>query len=504
MNRSNAAFSRLSGLSSVSGPWQVLFWASVYLIVAAILQFHFVSVPYDADTAYHVAVGRLIRDHGILHAFPWTPFSWLAGHYADKELLLHLLFSPLSSLDWITASRIIGTLLGAIILFVLYVILRAEKVRFAGIWALLPLITSDVFVFRFALVRPHLMSIALSLLVIWAAMRGRFVILAISSALYPWAYVAFWQIPLILLFIVEVARFLSGRAVQWKPAAIAFAGILLGWALHPNSMNLLKFNWIQMVDVLLKKAWQHQEGIELGIEFLPFTAGQWAQWLLACTSMGIVGLVMGWLERKHDTGLLAFALAAAAFGLLTLRTARFAEYFIPFSAVTMALAARSIPWRGITIAVFATCLLYTGTAISETLQGLSTRPDILPQSRALWFKQQILPGSQIFTTEWGLTGRLMLALPDSKFIVALDPTLFLVKDPELYRLWYDLPRNPRPGMAEIMRRRFGARYVISFGDERFEKFYYMLANEPGVTTLLISELWMVYDLGGPTGRSVGQ
>ena len=475
---------------------ELLPWALLYLAVAATLHFCVVSVPYDADTAYHAAVGSLIREHGILRSFPWTPFSWLAENYADKELLLHLLYVPFIPLGWITASKIVGTLLGALLFFAIYVVLRAEQVRFAGIWALLPILTSDVFVFRLALVRPHLMSIPLALLLAWAALRGRFVLVAILAALYTWAYVAFWQIPLILLCAVEAARLLSAGRVQWQPAAAAAAGILTGWLLHPNSMNLLQFNWIHMVDVLFQNAWQAREGIELGIEFRPFNLQQWLTWLLASVAMASVAMVTGWRARKDDAGLLAFALAAVAFGLLTARTARFAEYFIPFAAVSMALASRYLPWRWVIIAVFAVALLYTGKPLTETLHGLNSRKDTLPPQLASWMQQQIPVGSQVFTTEWGLTGALMLALPERKFIVALDPTLFLKKDPELYRLWYSIPRNPYPGMADAIRKRFGARYVISLNDDRFSSFYYRLSQEPGVRTLLISdEYWTVFDLG---------
>ena len=477
---------------------ELLYWSLFYLAVTAALQWYVVSVPFDADTAYHAAVGSLIREHGILQSFPWTPFSWLADNYADKELLLHLLYVPLIPLGWITASKIVGAVLGACLLFVLFIILRSEQVRFAGIWALLPILTSDVFLFRLALVRPHLMSISLALLLLWAAVRCRLLLVAILSALYPWSYVAFWQIPLILLGAVEVARLASGERIRWKPAAAAAAGILIGWLLHPNSMNLLQFNWIHMVDVLFQNAWQSREGIELGIEFRPFTAHQWLTWLLTGVAMVCAGIIMGWRIRKVDYGLLAFALAALAFGLLTARTARFAEYFIPFAAATMALASRHIPWRGTIIGVFAVALLYSGKSLTETFHGLHTRKDILPPPLASWMQQNIPVGSQVFTTEWGLTGALMLALPERKFIVALDPTLFLKKDPELYRTWFNIPRNPYPGMAETIRKRFGARFVISLSDQRFSKFYYQLSLEPGVTSLLLTdEYWTVYDLGDP-------
>jgi len=239
----------------VKNRWSVFAWAFFYLLVAGALQLN-IPYPWDDDTAYHAAVGKLIREHGILHSFPWTPFSWLADHYADKELLFHLLFVPFAGLNWSTASQIVGMLTGATLLLVIYLLLRAEKVSFPGVWALIPLTCSVLFLFRFVLVRPHQLSIILALVVLWAALRGRLVILAAASAVYPWAYVAFWQIPLLLLIAAETARFLSGEKVQWKPSAVVAAGIVAGLALHPNAANLLRVNWMHMVDLLFKQSWR--------------------------------------------------------------------------------------------------------------------------------------------------------------------------------------------------------------------------------------------------------
>jgi hypothetical protein len=89
----------------------------------------------------------------------------------------------------------------------------------------------------------------------------------------------------------------------------------------------------------------------------------------------------------------------------------------------------------------------------------------------------------------------MHALPDRRFLVALDPTLFQAKDPELYALWYVMTRHPPPDVARLVRERFGARYVICLYDSQFDAFNARLAAEPGVRTVLVSDDWNVYDLG---------
>ena len=82
-----------------------LWLIAIFFLVAGIQG----MLPYffDGDTGYHLAVARLTREHGVLHAFPWTPFSWMADHYADKELLFHFLLVPVASLDpsWHRRSR---------------------------------------------------------------------------------------------------------------------------------------------------------------------------------------------------------------------------------------------------------------------------------------------------------------------------------------------------------------------------------------------------------------
>jgi len=471
-------------------------WASFLIAVPAGLHLY-LGAPFDADSAYHVAVGWLIRDHGVLHAFPWTPFSWLADHYADKELLFHLLLAATRGLSWTAAAHVAGAICGAAALLAAFFVLRRERIELAGIWAFLPLAASSVFVYRFSIVRPHLLSIALAILVLWAASRRVLLLLFAASAIYPWAYVA-WHLPIALVLVAEVARWISGERPGWRPLAAAVAGMAVGVAFHPNSLQVVRLAWFVLSEVLVRNAWAGLQGFELGLEFEPFSMGQWIRWLAVPAGMAAAAALLAWRDRRGNAVPLAFAAATLAFGTATIRTARFAEYFVPFSSTALALAWH--PRRGWVLSLLAGCALYSAWPTATMLAGLHEETERIPASLATTLRQRIPPGSQVFTCDWGHTGELMLALPERRFMVALDPTFFYAKDPDLYRLWYRLPREAPPFAAEIIRQAFGARFVICRWDERFRGFLNRLATEGGVNTISIVDDWSVYDLGDRGSR----
>jgi hypothetical protein len=487
--------------ASEIGDWSertrsIVGWCSVYLLLVGAV--HFYLVPFvEGDVPYHIAVGQLIRKHGILYDFPWTPFSWLADHYVDDRLLFHLLFVPLASLDWITAARIVGTLAGTAILMALYLILRAERIRFAGIWALMPLAGSVLFISRFLLIRPHLLSVALAMLFLWAATRSRLVILAAVSVLYPLSYVAFWQLPFLLLIALATARLVAGQPLCWKPAAVAAAGIAAGVAIHPNSANLLRYSWIVMYDVLFQNTWVAGAGFEMGAELGRYPLGGWVQGLSIPVLMTVGAAVYGWRHRRQDMASLPFALAALGFCVLTIRSSRFAEYFVPFSVCAFAFASRHIGWRALGPTIVAASFSFTMLVGYNTFSSWAKETNPMPADVAAFLQEQIPPGSRVFTGNWYYTGILLLTLPDRYFLVALDPTLFHLKDPELYALWFRITNEPEPGIARTIRERFGSRFVIVYDPPTRKRFNFQLSSEPGVRMLLNTEDWMVFDLGLP-------
>jgi hypothetical protein len=96
----------------------------------------------------------------------------------------------------------------------------------------------------------------------------------------------------------------------------------------------------------------------------------------------------------------------------------------------------------------------------------------------------------------------MLALPERRFIVALDPTFFFAKDPDLYRIWYRVSREAPPDTVDIIREKFRSRYVlfnyIAFRD-KFVVLFNRLSTEPRVKTLLRKDGLVLFDLGDSGG-----
>jgi hypothetical protein len=277
-------------------------------------------------------------------------------------------------------------------------------------------------------------------------------------------------------------------------------------ALHPNGLDLARFSWVVMVEVLFRNAWAGGTVVDLGLEFAPFSMAQWSRWMLGASAMALAAWALAWRGRRDGQVPLAFALGTVLFAALTARTARFAEYFVPFSVVALALSVQGLGRRArlvLPAAAMAASLAYSGGPLLETVEELHGRKSRLTPGFAAALREKIPPGSQVFTCEWGHTGTLMLALPDRRFLVALDPTLFQLKDPELYRLWVRLRADPPEGVAQVIRDRFGARFVVCFWDEPFRKLTNRLAFEPGVRTLFLADDWNVYELGDPPPEEAG-
>jgi len=484
----------------LSGRFGMVCLVGLLFALVALIQWAIPS-PLDDDTAYHFAVARLIREHGILQSFPWTRFSWQFDHYADKEFLFHLLFVPWTGLGYNAAARIVGTLGGGVILSAVFLVLRAEKVPRAWCWAVLPLGTT-IFLYRFCQVRPHLFSIALAILLVWAYCRRRPLLLFVAALCYPLCYVAFWQIPLLLVLAAEGGRLLAGGRRDWRQPVLLCAGLVAGVALHPNSWNLLQINWIHMTDILMRNAWGKHLEFNMGEEFEPFSPVEWVRNMAVPTLAMVYAARGAWRARREDELLPAIGLAMLLFLLLTLRTNRFLEYSVPYAILCLALVSRQRQ-QGWILPLFAgLSLAWTLLAGIPLVQYLTSRqPRIWEMDRSVSqvIARSVPVGGAVFTCGWEYTGTLMVEVPDRNYLVALDPTLLYRRDPGLYDLWYRTMRDAPPSSAEVVRRDFASRYVVCLDHPTLHPFFDALSRDRATRVLHSDGKWVLFDLQGAAG-----
>jgi hypothetical protein len=236
------------------------------------------------------------------------------------------------------------------------------------------------------------------------------------------------------------------------------------------------------------------------LEFQPYSFEEWGRFLIITVLMTAAAVVTSWKYRHKSSVPLAFTITAIIFALLTLMTYRFIEYFVPLSVLALALTVSMITLKKNMVApviliVAIAYALILGTAPYIILSSLGTKNAYIDPSTVKYFEQQIPIGEQIFTTSWDYTGNLLLALPDRRFIVAADPTLFYKENPSLYEIWYNIVLSAPPDSATRIRNLFKGRFVISRNYMQYLKFFDALRSDRSVKILFADERWVLYDLG---------
>ena len=397
---------------------------------------------------------------------------------------------PVAHLPLSLGAKLAGTVATGAVLLSIHAVVDGEKAERAGLWTLLALLASPAFVFRVSLLRPHLLAISLALWLTWLLARRRLRWVLLVSALYPLSYVA-WHSALIIAVLVELARLICRQRPEWRTLAAVTGGLLTGLLIHPNFPEILTFFWVQNYEILVNTAWAGRAGFDLGPEFSAFDPLTLVlQFAIPLTLLG-TGIWRGWQQRTVVE--VAFTIIAAAFILITIRTERFIEYAAPFSITAAALWWRHTPLPQLpSLAGVVAMVLHAVIIPSYPLQQLQRRPDAFPPAMQAAVGGLIPAGSQVFTCSWQFTGEMMFALPDRRFMVALDPVLFFYKDPTRYERWFNVVRQPPPGVGAIIREEFGASYVLCETWPDWQPLLTALDAEPGVTPLLRTPLWNVY------------
>ena len=86
-----------------------------------------------------------------------------------------------------------------------------------------------------------------------------------------------------------------------------------------------------------------------------------------------------------------------------------------------------------------------------------------------WLRTNVPPGQIVFNTDWDDFPRLFYYDPTHYYVSGLDPSYLFDKDPDLSRLYDRITLGREENSGQLIRERFGARYV--FSDNQHHDFF---------------------------------
>jgi len=531
------------------------------VVLAVALAAHLALAPgvADADSFYHLGHAAQYAANGPFDtSFPWATASVIGDLGGDLWWGFHVLLIPFAAFhDVADGARAAGFLFTLALAGSAWWVLGRHGIPGAGWWAALFLVAVPNVLFRYVMVRPHVLSLALALLLLSFLVRGRWWQVLVASALITWLHVSlFWLAPGIAVAyaLTRATERQAAHRIEDAPSdssairahaggdpsvpvlaalgAVA-AGTVLGALLRPHPAATAELAWVQIVRLFAEKA--ADRPLIFATELLPLPLPELLQsawsfllvWLAA-------GLVASWWRAKPPATdgpspglperrlMAASTLVAIAFLFLTVLSARRALMeFTAFGFLMLPLSwTYLIPAAARRGAVPVLAILLVGhLAWGAQRHLLNARLVALPPDAmaevAGWLADRAEPGDTVFHAHWDNFGPLFARNRVSRYLGGMDPIFQYAHDPRLY--WehfflsgdlvveYTCDAFPcYDGTAtstwEAIRRHFGARWVV-VEPARNPKLTRHLLGDPGFELVLETRheaIFMVRDSAGPT------
>lgn len=453
------------------------------LLVLAVVLAAWIQVPGrfpDPDSFYHAGMAGLSASGTFPSRFPWLELTTLRSTYADLHFLYHLALVPFVRLFGAMAGLRIATITAVgLFTIALFVLLRALRTKGAFVFTLL-LLGSAAFMFRANLAKAQGFAFVVLFLGLMAiARRSRTgVFLACLFATWTsshWPVLAVTVAAFSLLHIFTTAL---GDPRSWRTIArsvrdavellvSAAVGVAAGLIVNPYFPGILDVTRDQIIRIALVGGIPEAN---VGIEWGALGVGEFFRsvgFLLPLLFLAVVGtvatcgqLVRGQTvdDRDRATHALAFGLLAIAFAVLTLRSRRHIEFFVPFAVLFCAVGMQpvigwlwpprlQVGWRrpgavrrSTATAVLVIALIGFSVGSFRALRDQRQyfvdgfRADHL-RGAAMWVREHVPAGQLVFHADWDDFPFLFLNDRDHRYLVGLDPRFAYFANPERFRAW---------------------------------------------------------------------
>lgn len=497
--------------------------AIVITLIVRHLQFSTASICCgDYDGYYHIKWSRLlwegIKQGSFPPAFTWLPLTTLdQSGYVDHHLLFHILQIPFTWFGNLTmGAKVAATLFSSLALFSCYWLLVRYRISYVLVWLLALLACSGAFLYRLNMAKAPPLAIIFMVAGIYLLFEKKYWMLGPLMFFFVWTYSLFPTLFFAALVWAVVIAWSEGR-FEWRPVAWTGGGMVAGLILNPYFPKNIRL----LVEHAMMKLTFGEFTTAVGQEWYPYD-NTW--FFIGNCFVAFAAMVAGYIafngsDRKRSAHSLFFLIFSTALMIATFRSRRFVEYWPPFAVLFAAFSlqtyferARSalgaLPadvldelqpfldreeqsakdkaqtsrdlWKtifagSIAFMLFIVMLANIGIkrlkigGVTEEIAS-SSGPDHYRKGME-WIQKNVPAGERIFNTDWDDFPRMFFFDTSHAYISGLDPTYLLDKNKELSKLYEDITLGREANPAEIIRDRFGARYVFSDQDEGHDEFY---------------------------------
>jgi hypothetical protein len=419
---------------------------ALFLAAAAVfflLYFHSRELI-EFDSYFHAKMGRLVLEKGLIHEFPWMFFTFQRDHYANPYLLFHVylgLWIKLLPLGQLVAVKLAMLVLVGLIAVVFFKVLKTFDGKWAWLgMALLPAMLSSHAYQRLSFIRPHVLSILILLIGLWAILKKKWWLLGAASFFYAYSYSAPHLLPAVA-FIASAVFSVKEKRLAWQPFTFSLGGLVAGLVANPYFPYDIRYLDI----VTFKMAAANLPGTP--VEMLPLASWRvltinWFSFLALFLSLLAV-LFMG---KKLSTKSLFLFVTTGAFFILLMRSYRFIEYWPFFATLTVAAIASDVvvssPLFGRWMkkaGLLACAAAFLTIGALEFKKAYTQTPPVFPYA-SLKEVMDVLdreanPGDIVYTDNWAMTMPMFYLSDKVYYLLMSDPQAMSTAYPGLFSLW---------------------------------------------------------------------
>lgn len=408
----------------------------------------------DPDSFYHIRHAWVYRTAGLFDSsFPWTQFSVIKNLGSDLWYGFHLLLIPFTYFkDLILGLKISGVLLTAAALLIFFIILKKFGARYPMFWTMLLGFSAPDFLFRLAMIRPHLVTLILSLLLFFFLLRCKPWGVLLASFGISFFHLSLSWIAILIFGIVSIVKIISKRYLNlvsnFHLLISCFSGLIVGWLLRPNPIGAIKLAYIQVVQLMIEKF----RGVPLrfGAELKPIDWSIFTNQFIPILLLFIPAItVLSWLifrkklsSLSADDRIAVWASLALSiiFMLLTALVARRSiDFWLGFTVIFVALiftALTKIKKEMAATALAGVVILGIFMAFNSVIISGTYRAQAVPPNKfhlaALWLKDHSRPGEIVVNFHWDNFGSLFFWNSSNYYISGMDPIFQYAYDKNLY------------------------------------------------------------------------